>query len=79
MGSDLEDDVKMYSMALGSSFITDDSESSVNFENRNNEAKKLRLDNLASNIPADDAGLEHFDIEEVEEEEVAAQIEGVLG
>ena len=28
-----------------------------------------------SNIPAVDAGLEHFEFEEVEEEEVAAQIE----
>ena len=46
LGSDLEDDVEMDSMALGSSFSTDDSDSSVNFENRNNEAKKLRLDNL---------------------------------
>ena len=61
-------------MALGSSFITDDSDSSVNFENRNNEAKKLRLDNLASNITAVDAELEHFEFEEVEEE-MAAQIE----
>ena len=73
MGTDLEDDVEMDLMALGSSFITDDSDNSINFENRNNEAKKLRLDNLDSNIPAVDAGLEHFEFEEVEE--VAAQIE----
>ena len=39
MGSDFEDNVEMDSMA----FITDDSDSSVNFENGNNDAKKLGL------------------------------------
>ena len=44
--SDMEEEVVMDLMALGSSFITDDSDSSYNSESDSKENKKLKMDDM---------------------------------